>query len=263
MRLIAITNLNRLTALMESKCLCSFLLHFITHLFNLSLLDLLQGNSDIVCLQLSSLLLLHTRTDTHRHTYTHCQHTSIQHRLTPLKFPMSSHLPDSSNTNSLFIFSWSLFKRKQQAALPSAPHTRKNNRIPKVQNVPELSILPADCSAVVLKDSSPSLRFVHMGFIMQIFPADWWFHRCSRKGALSKTTRLPQGSMRLAVLTSLLPSFHYRHDHQSLWQMVGEIAPMLKCYMEVDSSYCLSRGGGLFHRKQTVSWATLEIKINF
>ncbi len=37
-----------------------------SYLFNLGLLDLLQGNSDIVCLQLCSLFFLHTHTQTHR-----------------------------------------------------------------------------------------------------------------------------------------------------------------------------------------------------
>lgn len=45
---------------------CSLFRFFLTHLFNLGLLDLLQGHSDIVCLQLGSLLLLHARTHTHR-----------------------------------------------------------------------------------------------------------------------------------------------------------------------------------------------------
>lgn len=72
------------TQLPDNKC--------VAHLLHLGLLDLLEGQSDVLCLQFGSLLLLQT----HTHTGQSMQTPAVtQHR--------ARHLPDSSNMSSSFV----------------------------------------------------------------------------------------------------------------------------------------------------------------
>lgn len=62
----------------------------VAHLLHLGLLDLLEGQSDVLCLQFGSLLLLQTHTPVSQ-----CKPAVTQHR--------ARHLPDSSNMSSSFV----------------------------------------------------------------------------------------------------------------------------------------------------------------